>query len=219
MAVPVVLATVAACGSIVTSIKSSWELRRMVKKKKEQHEADDEAPYVFRKLRKAYYDGLMTKSEYESWYEKFLVAKVEKDLGGLRRIRAHIRILENGAPITSTQRSRSVDHGRRRNSVSYAAPAPYIDYSRKHNLEYHPDQRSRVGATPDQFVRLEKQSTYSRGSSSNASSRVGRSESSVRQSSSSRGRSSRRYDSYDSGDEDSDYYYEKRHYRGRSSNR
>ena len=79
MGVPVVLATVAACGSIVTSIKSSWELRRMVKKKKEMHEADDEAPYVFRKLRKAYYDGLMTPSEYEQWYEKFLVAKVEKD--------------------------------------------------------------------------------------------------------------------------------------------
>lgn len=79
MAVPVVLATVAACGSIVTSIKSSWELRRMVKKKKEQNECDDEAPYVFRKLRRAYYDGLMTASEYEHWYEKFLVAKVERD--------------------------------------------------------------------------------------------------------------------------------------------
>ncbi|KAK4226815.1 hypothetical protein QBC38DRAFT_215569 [Podospora fimiseda] len=213
MGVPVILATVAACGSIVTSIKSSWELRRMVKKKKEQHEADDEAPYVFRKLRKAYYDGLMNESEYEQWYERFLVAKVEKDLGGLRRIRAHIRILENGAPITNTRRSRSVDHGRR---VSYTAPSPYIDYSRRHNLEYHPDQRSRVGAAPDQFVKLERQSTYSRASSSNASSRVGRSES-VRQAA--RGRSSKRYDSYDSGDEDSDYYYEKRHYRGRSSNR
>lgn len=139
-------------------------------------------------------------------------------VGGLRRIRAHIRILENGAPITNSQRSRSVDHGRRRHSVGYPAPSPYVDYSRKHNLEYHPDQRSRVGAPPDQFIKLEKQSTYSRGSSSNASSRVGRSES-VRHESRSRGRSSRRYDSYDSGDEDSDYYYEKRQYRGRSSQR
>ena len=139
-------------------------------------------------------------------------------VGGLRRIRAHIRILENGAPVTNSQRSRSVDHGRRRHSVGYPAPSPYVDYSRKHNLEYHPDQRARVGAPPDQFIKLEKQSTYSRGSSSNASSRVGRSES-VRHESRTRGRSSRRYDSYDSGDEDSDYYYEKRQYRGRSSQR
>lgn len=79
MGVPVVLATVAACGSIVTSIKSSWELSRMVKKKKEAKECDDEAPYVFRRLRRAYYDGLMSTAEYELWYEKFLVAKVEKD--------------------------------------------------------------------------------------------------------------------------------------------
>lgn len=73
------LATVAACGSIVTSIKSSWELRRMIKKKKESKECDEEAPYIFRRLRRAYYDELMSAQEYEQWYEKFLVAKVEKD--------------------------------------------------------------------------------------------------------------------------------------------
>jgi ribosome assembly protein 4 len=79
MGVPVVLATVAACGSIVTSIKSSWELRRMVKRKQEAIEADEEAPYVFRKLRQAHDNGLMSTRDYENWYEKFLVAKVEKD--------------------------------------------------------------------------------------------------------------------------------------------
>jgi hypothetical protein len=79
MGVPVVLATMAACGSIVTSIKSSWELRRMIKRKQEGRECDEEAPYIFRRLRRAYYDGLMSTAEYEQWYEKFLVAKVEKD--------------------------------------------------------------------------------------------------------------------------------------------
>jgi hypothetical protein len=79
MAVPVALATFAACGSIVTSIKSSWELRRMVKRKQESKECDEEAPYIFRRLRRAYNDGLMGTTEYEQWYEKFLVAKVEKD--------------------------------------------------------------------------------------------------------------------------------------------
>ncbi len=79
MGVPVLLATMAATGSLVTSIKSSWELRRMIKKKQEAKECDEDAPYVFRRLRRAYYDGLMGAAEYEQWYEKFLVAKVEKD--------------------------------------------------------------------------------------------------------------------------------------------
>ncbi len=79
MGVPVLLATIAAGGSLVTSIKSSWELRRMIKKKQEAKECDEDAPYVFRRLRRAYYDGLMGAAEYEQWYEKFLVAKVEKD--------------------------------------------------------------------------------------------------------------------------------------------
>jgi hypothetical protein len=107
MAVPTVLATVAACGSIVTSIKSSWELKRMVKKKKEERELEEEAPYIFRKMRKAYYDGLMSTAEYEHWYERFLVAKVEKDseysAGGcmqiqelLTRIRQCLQCEESG---------------------------------------------------------------------------------------------------------------------------
>jgi ribosome assembly protein 4 len=79
MTVPVVLATVAACGSLVTSLKSGWELRRMIKRKQEERECDEEAPYVFRRLRRAYYEGLMNSAEYEHWYEKFLLAKVEKD--------------------------------------------------------------------------------------------------------------------------------------------
>lgn len=53
----------------------------MIKKKKESKECDEEAPYIFRRLRRAYYDELMSAQEYEQWYEKFLVAKVEKDSG------------------------------------------------------------------------------------------------------------------------------------------
>lgn len=55
----------------------------MVKRKQEARECDEEAPYVFRRLRRAYYDGLMSTAEYEVWYEKFLVAKVEKDCKSL----------------------------------------------------------------------------------------------------------------------------------------
>lgn len=79
MGVPTLLATFAACGSIVTSIKSGWELRRMLRRKIEAKECEGEAPYVFRRLRQAYLDGFMSVQEYELWYERFLVAKVEKD--------------------------------------------------------------------------------------------------------------------------------------------
>jgi len=51
----------------------------MVKKKREQREADEEAPYVFRKLQRALRAGLVSDVDYEHWYEKFLVAKVERD--------------------------------------------------------------------------------------------------------------------------------------------
>ncbi|KAK4098568.1 hypothetical protein N658DRAFT_454804 [Parathielavia hyrcaniae] len=212
MGVPVVLATMAACGSLVTSIKSSLEIRRMVKRKKEARECDDEAPYIFRRLRRAYDDGLMGTAEYEQWYEKFLVAKVEKDMAGMRRIRAHIRILEKGAPVAPYGRSRAIEQRERRNSVSYYTNQPYADTRQGGaSLEYHPDRHANVGARPDQFVRLDRQATYGRAPSSDASS-PGRSRSaSVRQDP--RGRSQRRYESYDSADS-SDYYSEKRQYRG-----
>ncbi|KAL2134991.1 hypothetical protein VTI74DRAFT_10126 [Chaetomium olivicolor] len=218
MGVPVALATFAACGSIVTSIKSSWELRRMIKRKQEAKECDEEAPNVFRRLRRAYYDGLMSATEYEQWYEKFLIAKVEKDLSGMRRIRAHLRILENGAPAMSNQRSRGAEQRRRNHSVSYTAGSPYLDFPlSRGSLEYNPDRRANVGAHPDQFIRLEREATYSRSSSSEGSAR-GRSRSTaVRHES--RGRSERRYDSYDSGGETSGHYSEKREYRGRSLHR
>lgn len=133
----------------------------------------------------------------------------------LRRIRAHLRILENGAPVTANERSRTYERSKRRHSVSYADSPSYIDRPhRGGNIEYSADRRGRIGAHPDQFIRLE---TYSP-SSSNASSksRVSRS-SSVRHES--RGRSERRYDNYDSSSDGSDYYSEKKRYRGRSSQR
>lgn len=245
MGVPVVLATMAACGSLVTSLKSSLELRRMIQREKEAKECDEVAPRVFRRLRRAYYEGLMSTAEYELWYEKFLVAKVEKDcesrpsnsnpkfkekdsnLGavivpGMRRIRAHLRILESGAPMAPNERSRKVEQRDRRASVSYAVAQPYIDIPQSRaSLKYTPHSWVNVGAPLDQFIPLDHQPTYSRSSSSDASSRS-RDRSTARQQS--RGRSEMRYDDGDSDEsyESSDgrgraeYYSEKRRQRGRS---
>ena len=131
--IPVYLATMAACGSLVTSVKSSWELSRMVRRKLEEEDIHEEAHIVHRKLRKAYFAGVMSGSEYDKWYEKCLLAKVEKDsmsvclvycsryddtltsiaVVEMRKIRAHLRMIWN-QPWVDTQISRA--HSRRAHS-------------------------------------------------------------------------------------------------------
>lgn len=143
-------------------------------------------------------------------------------MSAMRRIRAHLRILENGAPVAPNQRSRAIEQAKRRHSVSHAASTPHVDLPQSRaSLEYHPDRRrANVGARPDQFLRLDRQATYSRASSSGASSSARSRSTSVRQDA--RGRTERRYDSYDSygsSDDSSDYYAEKRQHRGRSLHR
>ncbi|KAM7193461.1 hypothetical protein V8F33_007840 [Rhypophila sp. PSN 637] len=115
MPVPVVLATCAAVGSLITSVKSGWELRRMIKRKQEQFVAEDEAPYIFRRLRRAHREGILNDREYEDCYERFLVARAEKDLPALHRLRAHLRIAEAGAP------GRALTNGSSRNSSRSAS--------------------------------------------------------------------------------------------------
>lgn len=140
-------------------------------------------------------------------------------MSGMRRIRAHLRILENGAPVTAHQRSKGIEQSRRRQSFSHApVPPPYAEQPQNRaSLEYHPDRRANVGARPDQFVRFDRQETYGRAHSSDASSRSRSRSTSVRFDTP-RGRSERRQDSYDSSDSN-DFYSEKRRIRGRSMNR
>lgn len=135
----------------------------------------------------------------------------------MRRIRAHIRILENGAPVAVGQRSRDAEKsGRRRHSVSFARNPTYVEWDDRDSwLEYYPDRRGRVGAHPSQFVPIERYATHSRSSSTDGGSRS-RSSSARPES---RGRPASRYDSYDSDDGSSDYYVEKRYRRGRSLTR
>ena len=44
-----------------------------------RREPGDEAPYIFRRLRRAHREGILNDREYEDWYEKFLIARAEKD--------------------------------------------------------------------------------------------------------------------------------------------
>ncbi|KAL2170792.1 hypothetical protein VTG60DRAFT_4447 [Thermothelomyces hinnuleus] len=146
----------------------------------------------------------------------------EAIVSGMRRIRAHLRILESGAPVAPNERSKKIEQRARRSSVSYGAAQPYTDIPQNRaGLKYTPHPRANVGAPPDQFIPLDQQPTYSRASSLDASARK-RDRSTARQQS--RGRTEVRYDGDDSGDgyDSSDgrgrteYYSEKRHHRGRS---
>lgn len=79
MGIPVILATAAACGSLVTTMKSSWELSRMIRQKRNQRQAEEDAVRVYRGLRRALHSGRMSDKEYDHWFEKFLVAESEKN--------------------------------------------------------------------------------------------------------------------------------------------
>lgn len=79
MPVPAMLATAAACGSLVTTMKSGWELSRMIRQKLDAKQAEEDSVRVYRRLRRALHSGRMSEKEYDHWYEKFLVAESEKN--------------------------------------------------------------------------------------------------------------------------------------------
>lgn len=73
------VATIAACGSILTAFKSGWELSRMIKKKELETRLEKEARSLLKDLQQAYRDGLLTDRSYEKWYDRFLGALADKD--------------------------------------------------------------------------------------------------------------------------------------------
>lgn len=79
MGIPVILATAAACGSLVTTMKSGWELSRMIRQKRDQRRVKEDALRVYRSLRRALRSGRISGKEYDHWLEKLLVAESEKN--------------------------------------------------------------------------------------------------------------------------------------------
>lgn len=51
----------------------------MVRKKLETKEVEEYSAKVYRSLRRGFHYGIMSKAEYDRWYEKLLVAAAEKD--------------------------------------------------------------------------------------------------------------------------------------------
>lgn len=90
------VATVAACGSILTAVKSGWELSRMIKKKDLEKRLDKEAKTVVRDLQNAYLDGLMSERSFEKWYDRIVGALAEKD-------GEHMPFQNHTSPTSSTE--------------------------------------------------------------------------------------------------------------------
>lgn len=73
------VATIAACGSIITAIKSSWELSRMVKKKDRETRLDTEAKKLLRDLQNLLVEKAISERSFDKWYDRLLGALADKD--------------------------------------------------------------------------------------------------------------------------------------------
>ncbi|KAJ4421553.1 hypothetical protein N0V82_003691 [Gnomoniopsis sp. IMI 355080] len=99
------IATIAACGSVITSIKSSWELSRMLKRKEAEKRIDSQGRALLKDLRDAYLDGYMTRRSFDKWYDRYLGALAEKDMLELRKIREHVNLIHRDNKAHVSRRS------------------------------------------------------------------------------------------------------------------
>lgn len=73
------IATIAACGSVITAFKSSWELSRMLKKKEQEKRVESQGRVILKDLRDAHSNGYMNRKSFDKWYDRYLGAIAEKD--------------------------------------------------------------------------------------------------------------------------------------------
>lgn len=136
MTIPPV-ATLAACGSLITAVKSGWELTRMLKKKDMERRLDKDASGVLRSLQNCYLDGLMSERSFEKWYDRFLAALAEKDCVEMHKVRKHIELLrtvKDRVTRDNTRANRNSHHGDKH--VSYRQHHPHSADRRNSYTEY-----------------------------------------------------------------------------------
>lgn len=79
MALPPSIASFVALAGLVTVVKSSWELTRMVRKKHDERETYITAEQLSSRLRRAYREDRITKEQYDRWYKKLYIAVADED--------------------------------------------------------------------------------------------------------------------------------------------
>ncbi|POS76505.1 hypothetical protein DHEL01_v205096 [Diaporthe helianthi] len=128
------VATVAACGSILTAVKSGWELSRMIKKKDLEKRLDKEAKVVVRDLQNAYLDGLMSERSFEKWYDRVVGALAEKDGMELRKVKQHVDLVRSSKERITRGNTRA----NRNSSYYYDEKQPHHHHHQHHSHHRRP---------------------------------------------------------------------------------
>ncbi|KAK2611738.1 hypothetical protein N8I77_005062 [Diaporthe amygdali] len=143
------VATVAACGSILTAVKSGWELSRMIKKKDLEKRLDKEAKTVVRDLQNSYLDGLMSERSFEKWYDRIVGALAEKDGMELRKVRQHIDLVRS----SKDRITRSNTRANRSSSYYYEEKQPHHQH---HHHHHHSHRRPHSVDRYSEYTRYEE---------------------------------------------------------------
>lgn len=73
------IVTLAACGSLLTAVKSGWELTQLLKEKEVEKQFRRDAQYARDDLRELCGNGVLTKDDFKLWYNKLLSALATED--------------------------------------------------------------------------------------------------------------------------------------------
>lgn len=79
MPLPPTLAYLTACASLLTAIKSGWELSRMIKKQLKERVIQEQANQLFASVCEAYDEKKICLRDYHYWKRRISVAAEEKD--------------------------------------------------------------------------------------------------------------------------------------------
>ncbi|KAH8909463.1 hypothetical protein BR93DRAFT_965563 [Coniochaeta sp. PMI_546] len=90
--------------SFLTTIKTTWELSRMIRQRRAAQILKTEVPRMFRALQKAYRKGLLVDREFDCLLERLIGAEASKDVIALRKIQSDFEILLARPPPRSRQR-------------------------------------------------------------------------------------------------------------------
>ncbi|KAK4148460.1 hypothetical protein C8A00DRAFT_19713 [Chaetomidium leptoderma] len=87
--------------SFLTTIKSAWELSRMVRQKRAAKSPKTEIKSTYVLLQRAYRKGLLLEREFDYLFERLMWAEAHNDVAALQRIRADFQAIlarESGQP-------------------------------------------------------------------------------------------------------------------------
>ncbi|KAL2166217.1 hypothetical protein VTG60DRAFT_3105 [Thermothelomyces hinnuleus] len=84
--------------SFLTTIRSTWELSRMVRKRRAAKTPKTEAESTYILLQRAYRKGLLLEREFDNLSERLMRAEAYNDAAAMRKIRADFQAILARAP-------------------------------------------------------------------------------------------------------------------------